>query len=310
MLLSKQLIAEAYETITPHIRQTPVVEIAGTELGLDEATKLYLKLEHLQHSGTFKARGALSFMLKERLNPVGVVAASGGNHGSAVAWAAQKLGYNAKIFVPSIAPEAKCDRMRSYGAKVEVAGPTFAEALDKSREYAETTGASFIHPYDDQNVIAGGGSVAAEFTTQLDKPLTNLLVACGGGGLAGGCATWLGKTAPIIACETFDTPTFAEAKRIGQPVTVSVTGVAADALGVVTVGVNGFAALLQNNATSVLVTDEDVMAAKDWLWENVRLVVEPSAAVPLAAILSGAWKPEPASTLGIILCGANVDLCS
>lgn len=303
-------IEAAAGRIASRLRTTPLFTVPGTEIGVDGT--ITFKLESLQHSGTFKARGATNFMLSNEIAEAGVTAASGGNHGAAVAWAAQQLGHRAAIFVPTISAPAKVTRLRSYGAEVVQVGEVYAESLEACLEHQAKTGATGIHAYEAPDVFAGAGTTGREFEAQLaaqgKPPLDSILVACGGGGLAGGIATWFGSQLQVVACETFDTAAYAAAAEAGRPVDVAVKGVAADALGATSIGSLAFVALRAAGAESALVDDDAVLSARRDLWERYRVVVEPSAAVPMAAILSGSWLPEPGHHTGIVLCGANTSL--
>ncbi len=302
-----------------------MLTVPGSEFGLDGTVSL--KLEYLQHSGTFKGRGAMNFMLSNEIAAAGVTAASGGNHGAAVAWAAQQLGHRATIFVPTISSPTKVARLRSYGAEVVQVGAVYAESLEACDEHRDATGATGIHAYEAPDVFAGAGTTGREFEAQIAAtdapPLDSVLVACGGGGLVGGIATWFhgdaGTTADaevdaaadapeIVVCETETTAAFAEAKAAGRPVDVAVSGVAADALGATRIGTLAYRALSAASATSVLVGDDATLAARQSLWDRYRIVVEPSAAVPIAAVMAGAWLPRPGGHTGIVVCGANTSL--
>ena len=274
--------------------------------------RVTLKLELLQHSGTFKARGALHFMLTNRIAEAGVAAASGGNHGAAVAWAAARLGHRATIFVPTVSAPAKVDRLRQLGAEVIQIGQVYAEALAACEKHVEATGATGVHAYEDPAVMAGAGTTGLEFEAQVAAQglprLDHILVACGGGGLAGGIATWTGPRGPrVVACETTTTSAWAAARRAGHPVDVPVSGIAVDALGATSVGNLAFAALTDARADSAVVSDHAVIAARHRLWSQFRVVAEPAAVVPLAALWSGTWKPAGESHIGVVVCGANTD---
>ncbi len=288
--------------------------VPGSEFGVDGT--ITLKLEYLQQSGTFKARGATNFMVANDISPAGVTAASGGNHGAAVAWAAQQLGHKATIFVPTISSPAKVDRLRSYGADVHQVGSVYSESLLHCEQFQAETGATAIHAYNDPVVVAGAGTTGLELDQQCgsDKPINSVLVACGGGGLIAGVASWFGSSTPatgtssapiVVACETETTTAFAKAKAAGHPVDVEVSGVAADALGATSIGKIPFDILNTVDAKSVLVTDDAVVDAQNLLWERFRIVVEPSAAVPIAAVVSGRWAGSPDSHIAIVVCGAN-----
>lgn len=299
-------IERAASAIGGQIRTTPIVEVPGAEIGLDAT--LVLKLEYLQHSGSFKARGAANFVVSQPIADDGIVAASGGNHGAAVAWAAGRFGHDAHIFVPTTATPAKVERLRQYGANVHEVGDVYGDALAASQEYLEHHHATSIHAYDDPVVMAGAGTCARELDRAAPR-LDAVMVACGGGGLAGGAATWYGTRAEIVAVETFGTPAFAAATAAGEPVDIEVTGLVADALGATRIGATGFRALRAVDATSVLVSDDAVMAAREHLWNWLRIVVEPAAAAPVAALMTGSWVPDTAGArIGIVLCGANTTL--
>ena len=299
-------VERAAELIAPHLRVTPVVEVPGEEIGIDAT--LVLKLEYLQHSGSFKARGATHFVASEPIAADGIVAASGGNHGAAVAWAARRFGYDAHIFVPTTATAAKVERLSGYGAIVHQVGDVYADAFAASRRYLGTHTATSIHAYDDPVVLAGAGTCAREFD-RAAPGLDAVVLACGGGGLAGGTAAWYGDRTEIVAVETTGTASYAAAIAAGEPVDVTVSGIAADALGAPRIGTTPFHLLRAIDATSVTVTDDDVAAAREYLWNWLRIVVEPAAATPLAALMSGAWSPRSSGDrIGILLCGANTTL--
>ena len=299
-------IERAAESIGGHVRPTPVLEVPGREIGVDAT--LVFKLEYLQHSGSFKARGAAHFVTTQPIAADGIVAASGGNHGAAVAWAAQRFGHDAHIFVPTTATPAKVERLRGYGATVHEVGEVYGEAFAASRRYLDTHRATAIHAYDDPVVMAGAGTCARE----LDRAVPGLdavVLACGGGGLAGSTAAWYGDRTEVVAVETTGTASYAAAVAAGEPVDVTVSGIAADALGAPRIGTTPFRSLRAAGATSVLVHDDDVLAARTQLWNWLRIVVEPAAATPLAALMSGAWTPRsPHDRIGIVLCGANTTL--
>jgi threonine dehydratase len=304
--VTPERIEAAAAVIGSYVRHTPVVEVPGSEIGLD--VDLVLKLEYLQHSGSFKARGATHFVATQPIADGGIVAASGGNHGAAVAWAAHRFGHPAHIFVPTTANPTKIARLLEYGADVRQIGAVYSEALAASREYLRTNHATSIHAYDDPVVMAGAGTCAREL--DLDAPaLDAVLLACGGGGLSGSSAAWYGDRTETVVVETPGTASYASAVEHGEPVDIEVSGIAADALGATRLGDNPWAALRRVGATSVLVSDTDVLAARQHLWKWLRVVVEPATAAPLAALLTGAWLPAPsAGRVGIVLCGANTTL--
>lgn len=299
-------IERAAAVLAPHVRRTPVVEVAGDEIGIDAT--IVFKLEYLQHSGAFKARGATHFVATQPIAPSGIVAASGGNHGAAVAWAARRFGHEAHIFVPTTATPAKVAKLRQFGAIVHEVGEVYADALAASQDHLATHAATSIHAFDDPVVMAGAGTCAREL--DLDAPgLDAVVLACGGGGLAGGNAAWYGRRTETVAVETTGTAGYAAAVAAGEPVPIEVSGIAADALGATRVGATPFRALRSVDATSVVVTDDDVIAARLHLWNWLRVVVEPAAAAPVAALMSGAWAPRHAGDrIGVVLCGANTNL--
>ena len=304
-------IEAAAGTLRDHIRVTPIVEVpasALTDHAVWASTSLVLKLEHLQHSGSFKGRGAAHFMATQTIGNDGVVAASGGNHGAAVAWAAGQFGHAANIFVPTIAAPAKVDVLRRFGATVHQQGAVFSEAHAASLEWLATHDATAIHPYNDPVVMTGAGTTSRELERQAGL-LDAVLVACGGGGLAGGAASWFGTRVQVVACETSGTATYAGAVAAGEPVDVEVSGLAADALGATRLGDNPWRALHAVGAPSVVVSDEQLADAQQRLWDRLRLVVEPAAAAPIAALIDGTWTPRSrlAGRVGVILCGGNTD---
>ncbi len=300
-------VDRAAEVIEPHVQVTPVVEVRAADLGLEVEAEIVLKLEHLQRSGSFKGRGATHFVATQEIGDAGLVAASGGNHGAAVAWAAQRFGHRCHIFVPTISAPAKVDRLRQFGAEVHQIGDVYAESLAASEEWREQSGAVGVHAYNDPVVLAGAGTCAREFWLQ-SGGLDAVLFATGGGGLAGGGAAWLGARAEVVCCETEGTRAYAAAVEAGEPVAVEVSGAASDALGATSIGQQPWVLLSDVDATSAVVSDEQLLDAKALLWDRYRIVVEPSAAASMAALLSGAWRPEPGSRVGVVLCGANTTI--
>jgi threonine dehydratase len=301
-------IRAAAARIAPHIRHTPVLRLAGADLGLPH--DVIMKLELLQASGSFKPRGAFNRMLSASLPAAGVVAASGGNHGAAVAHAARSLGAAAEIFVPELTGAAKRARIEAYGARLVVGGATYDEARQASEARAAVTGALQIHAYDQPEVLAGQGTVALEFAA--DAPgLTHLLVATGGGGLIGGIAGWhAGGGTAVISVEPEGCPTLATALAAGRPVPAPVGGVAADSLGARQVGALMFAVAARHVAAAVLVPDSAIRAAQRLLWDAARIIAEPGGATALAALISGAWVAPAGARVGLVVCGGNVDPAS
>ena len=306
-MVTQDLIERAAARIESHVRRTPVMWVEGAEFG---ATRpLALKLELLQCSGSFKPRGAFNRMLSAEVPASGVIAASGGNHGAAVAYAAQRLGIPAEIFVPELTPLAKRERIETYGARLVRSGATYAEALEASRARQAESGALEIHAYDHPAVLAGQGTVAHEFEAQAPG-LTHVLVAVGGGGLIGGMAAWFGERVEAVAVEPQGCPALHAALAAGEPVSAPVGGVAADSLGARRVGDEMFAVARRFIRQSVLVTDASIKAAQRALWASLRLVAEPGGAAALAAVQSGAWGPPAGARVGVVVCGANADPAS
>jgi len=303
-MVSRAAIAAAASRIASHVRHTPVLRVAGAEFGV--AGPVTLKLELLQHAGSFKPRGAFNRLLSEPLPTAGVIAASGGNHGAAVAYAARALSVPAEIFVPVLTPEAKVARIASYGARVVQTGETYAEALTASRLRQAETGALEVHAYDHADVLAGQGTVAREF--EQDAPeQTHVLVAAGGGGLIGGMAAWYAGSVRLVSVEPEGCPGLHDALRAGRPVDAAVGGLAADSLGARQVGRLMFPLAQRFVAEAVLVADTAIVAAQRLLWERFRLIAEPGGATALAALLSGAFVPPDGARVGVLVCGGNTD---
>ena len=302
-MIGRKDVEAAWSLIRPHVRRTPVIELPAGALGL--AASLALKLESLQVSGTFKGRGAFHKLLASKVPAAGIIAASGGNHGVAAAYAARALGHKAEIFVPTISSPAKVARLKSCGAIVHQIGAVYAEARAASEKRAAETGALMVQAYEDPVVFAGAGSVALEFAEQ--ATFDTLLVAVGGGGLIAGCAAAIGEGTKIVAVETEGTPTLHEALRAGHPVDVKISGIAADALGASRIGVPNFAVAQKLVRQSVLVSDEAVAKAQRTLWDELHVVAEPAGATGVAALMSGAYRPAPGERVATLICGANTD---
>ena len=301
--VDRAAIAAAARRIAPYVRTTPILR-PGTLPGLP--SDLVLKLELLQATGSFKPRGAFNLMLTAPLPEAGVIAASGGNHGAAVAYAARALGVRAEIFVPAATPETKMQRIASYGARVIAGGAAYAEAAAACRARQQETGALNVHAYDDAAVLAGQGSVGLEFSVAAPE-LTHVLVAVGGGGLIGGVAAWYAGAAEVIAVEPENCPGLSMALAAGKPVEAPVSGLAADSLGARQVGALMFPIAAARVARAVLVPDEAIRAAQTLLWDACRLIAEPGGATALAALVSGAFMPPPGARVGVVVCGANTD---
>ena len=289
--------------IAPHVRRTPVLEADGADFGLD-GVRLVFKLEFLQHAGSFKARGAFNNMLTRAIPGVGVVAASGGNHGAAVAYAAMKTAHPATIFVPSVASPAKMEQIRSYGARLEIAGERYNDALLAAERWAGESGAMAIHAYDQPETLQGQATLGPELESQAPK-LDALLVAVGGGGLIGGVAAWYRGRVPVIGVEPEAAPTLTRALEAGEPVDSPAGGIAADSLAPKRVGTLMFPVAQRYVERTILVTDEAIVEAQRALWNTLRIVAEPGGAAAMAALLSGAMGARKGETIGVVLCGAN-----
>lgn len=291
--------------IRPYIRRTPVLEVNGADFGLDSITIVF-KLELFQHGGSFKARGAFTNLLTREVPDVGVVAASGGNHGVAVAFAAMRLGRPATIFVPSVASPAKVDRIRRYGAELVIAGDRYADALEASQEWIQRTGALPIHAYEAVETLLGQGTLGLELEEQSPR-LDSLLVAVGGGGLIGGVASWYENRTRIMSVEPELAPTLQRALEAGRPVDAPAGGIAADSLAPRQVGQLMFPIAEEYVRESLLVTDDQIVESQKKLWETMRIAAEPGGAAAFAALLSGRYRPQPGERVGVVVCGGNTD---
>lgn len=301
--IDRSTIAETARLVAPYIRRTPVMTVAGSDFGLG-LPGIVLKLELLQHSGSFKARGAFANLLRRKVPAAGVVAASGGNHGAAVAYAAMVLKTPAKIFVPSIAAPMKIARIKGYGADLVVGGERYADALAASEQWLAQSGALAVHAYDQAETLLGQGGVGAELEEQVPE-IDTLLVAVGGGGLIGGIAAWYGGKVKVVAVEPELAPTLNMALKAGKPVEAPAGGIAADSLAPKMIGSLMFPIAQQNIAESVLVTDEAIRAAQVALWDKLRLVAEPGGAAAFAALLSGRYTPKAGEKVAVLVCGSN-----
>jgi threonine dehydratase len=301
--LARDDVARIDGLIRPHIRRTPVIDISGGDIGVT-AARLVLKLELLQHSGSFKPRGAFANLVTHDLPAVGVVAASGGNHGAAVAFAASRLGTPATIFVPTTTPQAKRERIAGYGARLQLSGDCYADALDASRQWAADSGALEVHAYDQVETLLGQGTVGLEFEQQASD-LDTLLVAVGGGGLIGGIAAWYAGRVTLIGVEPEAAPALAHALRAGHPVDAPAGGIAADSLGARRVGDLMFPLAHAYVKRVALVSEEAIVDAQQRLWDILRLRAEPGGAAAFAALLSGAYQPARDERVGLVVCGGN-----
>jgi threonine dehydratase len=304
-MIARTEIEQAGRRIAAHVRRTPVIAMEEGAFGLD--ARVFFKLELLQHTGSFKPRGAFNRILSAAVPAAGVIAASGGNHGAAVAFAAQKLGHRAEIFVPVISPPNKVDRLRQYGATVNVIGRDYSEALATSQKRAAESGALAVHAYDEEHVLGGQGTLGMEFQEQAPD-LDCVLIAVGGGGLIGGVAAWYQDSARVIAVEPERAPSLAKALAARQPVEVEVGGVAADSLGARRVGSLMFPIAQKFVSASLLVADEQIVEAQRALWRKLRLIAEPGGATALAALLSGVYRPRTGERVGVVICGGNAEL--
>ena len=308
--VNRALIKKNYKLIQPHVRRTPIIEIDATDFGLasigkgSDSSKIVFKLELFQHAGSFKARGAFTNLLTRKVPRAGVVAASGGNHGVAVAFAAMKLGKPAKIFVPSVASAEKMERIRGYGAELVIAGERYADALAASEKWVAETGAMPVHAFEQIETMLGQGSVGLEIEEQAPK-LDTLLVAVGGGGLIGGVAAWFAGRVKVIGVEPEAAPTLWNAMKAGHPVDSEAGGIAADSLAPKRVGELMFPIAQKYIPSIVLVSDDAIQQAQESLWKTFRVVAEPGGAAATAALLSGRYKPKRGERVGILVCGGN-----
>jgi len=294
--------------IRPHIRRTPIVEVDGGDFGLANIT-LVFKLELLQQSGSFKARGAFANLLLRRVPEAGVVAASGGNHGAAVAHAARELKIKARIYVPRISSEAKVERIRACGAELVLVGERYADALAASQEWAASSGAMNIHAFDQDETLMGAGTLGLELEQQAGA-LDEVIVAVGGGGLIGGVAAWFSDRLKVVGVEPELAPTLTRALDAGRPVDAPAGGIAADSLAPRRVGERAFSIAQSHVKQVALVTDEAIAQAQLALWSTLRIATEPGGAAPLAALLSGRVQPRAGSRVAVIISGGNTSAVS
>ena len=294
-------ISDAVARAAPYVRQTPVLEIQGFGL----SCSVSVKLEQMQHTGSFKARGAFNTLLSVDVPNAGVVAASGGNHGAAVAYAAHSLGYPARIYVPEMAGPSKIALIEGLGADLEVVSGAYSDALDKARSYEADTGAMQIHAYDAELTVAGQGTCLAEWEDQ-GLEADTVLIAVGGGGLIAGALAWLGGRRKVVAVEPETACALHAAQAAGVPVDVEVSGIAANALGARRIGDICFELAQAQGIQTVLVSDAAITAAQTALWREARQLVEPAGATALAALMSGAYRPAPGEKVAVLICGANI----
>jgi threonine dehydratase len=304
--ITRRDIEDAAARIAGHVRRTPVLEVDPTSLGLPAFGRLVLKLDLFQPSGSFKARGACNFLLASHVPEAGVAGASGGNFGLALAWAAQRFGHPATIFVTEATAPVKVERLRTYGAKVVVSPGFYADALAASIEFAAATGALLGHAYDHELVVAGAGTCGREIDEDVPD-VDTVIVAVGGAGLAGGVASWFRDAARVVGVEPVAAPSLHAALAAGHPVDVDVGGIAADSLGARRAGAIGVEAASRWGVRSVLVDDDDIVEAQRRLWHGARLASEPGAAAALAALCTGAYMPDAGERVCVVVCGGNVD---
>jgi threonine dehydratase len=302
-MISPNQIRSTYQIIRPHIRRTPLIEVDGADFGL-ETVRLILKLESLQHAGSFKARGAFTNLLTRTVPAAGVVAASGGNHGAAVAYAAMRRNVPAKIFVPTVASPAKIQQISAYGADLVVSGERYADALAASEAWVAQSGAMPIHAFDQEETLLGQGTVGLELEEQAGD-ITTLLVAVGGGGLLAGIAAWYQGRIKVVGVEPELAPTLTRALAAGRPVDAEAGGVAADSLAPRRVGELAFPIIQRHVSAAVLVSDDAIRDAQRLLWKNLRVVAEPGGAAALAALTSRRYVPAPHERIAVLICGGN-----
>jgi threonine dehydratase len=302
-MISTHQILSTYQIIQPHIRRTPIIDVDPADFGT-QAARLILKLESLQHAGSFKARGAFTHLLTRPVPAAGVVAASGGNHGAAVAYAAMKRRVPAKIFVPKVASAAKIQQISDYGADLVISGERYADALAASETWVAQSGALSIHAFDQEDTLLGQGTVGLELEEQA-RDITTLLVAVGGGGLIAGIASWFQGRIKVVGVEPEQAPTLARALAAGRPVDAEAGGIAADSLAPRRVGELVFPLIQRHVNSTVLVTDDAIRDAQRLLWKSLRVVAEPGGAAALAALISHRYQPAPNERVAVLVCGAN-----
>jgi threonine dehydratase len=302
-VISADQIRSTYELLAPHIRCTPVLDVDGADFDLTLGS-LSLKLESLQHAGSFKSRGAFTNLLTRKVPDMGVVAASGGNHGAAVAFAAMKLRVPAKIFVPSVASPAKIRQINDYRADLVIAGQCYADALAASESWVSQSGAMSVHAYDQTETLLGQGTVGLEFEQQRNM-LDTLLISVGGGGLIAGIAAWYRGRVRVVGVEPEEAPTLTRALEAGRPADTEGGGIAADSLAPRRVGELVFPIVQSYVAQTILVTDEAIREAQRLLWKVMRVVAEPGGAAAFASLISGRYVPHPDERVGVLICGGN-----
>ncbi|MDP3759765.1 MAG: threonine/serine dehydratase [Ramlibacter sp.] len=288
------------------IRRTPLWKLPGATFGV-ECAEVWLKLEQFQVGGSFKARGMLNRLLANSIPPSGVTVASGGNAGIATAAAAKALGVKCEVFVPTVSSPMKQAKLRELGAEVVVTGAVYAEALEACLARQAQTGALLTHAYDQPEVVAGAGTLAREIEEQGSGAPDSVLVSVGGGGLIAGIAAWFEERARVVALEPELAPTLHSARQAGEPVDVAVSGVAADSLGARRIGAIAWDITQRHVANSLVLPDLAIRDAQLWLWKQMKIAVEPAAALGLAALQTGVYHPRADEKVCLVICGANLD---
>jgi threonine dehydratase len=307
MIPSQDDIRAAYTRIKSHVRRTPVLRIDAGDFGVKLAHPLALKLEFLQHTGSFKPRGAFNNLLSRKVPSAGIAAASGGNHGAAAAYAAMRLGYKATIFVPDVSSPVKIARIKSYGADTRVGGARYADALEQCEKFIAESGALSVHAYDAPETVTGQGTVGLEW--EEDAPeLDTILVAVGGGGLIGGIAAWYSKRVKVVGVEPEGSRALHASLEAGKPVDVTVESVAADSLGARNTGQLVYDIAKKSVDHVALVPDSAIVEAQRLLWDRLRIAAEPGGAAAMGALIAGSYKPRADEKVGVLRCGANVEL--
>jgi threonine dehydratase len=303
-IIDRAAIEAAYGVIRPHIRVTPTLALNGADFGLDPFT-LTLKLEQLQHAGAFKTRGAFANLLMREIPAAGVAAASGGNHGAAVAYAAMRLGVAAKIFVPTVSSPAKVERIRSYGAEFVITGETYSDSLVDCERWIEEHGAMPVHAFDQRETLLGTGTIGLELESQV-RDAGTVLAGVGGGGLIGGIAAWFaGSPTKVIGVEPYDAPTLTHALAAGEPVDAPTGSIARDSLAPRRIGALMLPIAQQHIERVLLVTDDEILESQRALWRVARIVAEPGGAAAFAAILARRYVPAVDEHVAVVISGAN-----
>ena len=296
-------IVRVHGLIRPYVRRTPVIGVDGKDFGL-QSVQIFFKLESLQHAGSFKARGAFANLLSRKVPEAGIAAASGGNHGVAVAFAAKTLEKPARIFVPRIASQEKIDRIRNYGAELVIGGDRYADALAASEKWASESGALTVHAYDQVETMLGQGTLGLELEEQCPE-IDSVFVAVGGGGFIGGVARWYDHRVKVIGVEPEAAPTLTRALKAGEPVDSPAGGIAADSLAPKRIGKLALPVAQKYVNQVILVPDDAIQEAQLALWRVLRVVAEPGGAAAFSALLSGRYQADTGERVGVVICGGN-----